>query len=393
MTIDEKEEQLPDESGAQRVSFVELLFDVVFVFALTRLSRHLIEELTWHGAVQTLIQLLAVSWIWFLTVWLTNRYNANRGLVQLLVIGTMLGSLFLAAAIPAGFRERGSVFVAAYLIIQIGRPTVLALFLRGPINRRNVLNIYAWLALSIGPWIAGAFFPPPTRTLLWALAIALDIMATRLDYPTPWLRRANILETNIGGEHLTERYRQFTIVAFGETILSAGFRFSDHDFDGDHALAFVVAFTGTVLLWRIYFYRAGELLHEAIMLSATPLRTGRTAAYAHVIMIGGIVVTSVGDEIIVRYPFGPVETPWIVVLIGGAALFLVGRALLDFTTFSRVSWSRVIGLLVLAVMAPAMPQLPPVLVASAVTLVLAGVAVSNAISWRLFPVHPKAPVL
>ncbi|HEX5598916.1 MAG TPA: low temperature requirement protein A, partial [Micromonosporaceae bacterium] len=295
------------------------------------------------------------------------------------------------AAIPEAFRERGAVFVVSYLIIQIGRPTVLAFFRRGSVTRRNILNIYVWLAPAVALWITGACFPAPIRTPLWTLAIGLELLATRLDYPVPGLRQAHILETEIGGEHLTERYRQFMIVAFGETILSAGFRFSDYDFGREHALAFVVAFVGTVLLWRIYFYRAGELLHEAITLSPAPARASRAAAVSHLIMVAGIVVTAVGDEITVRHPFGPVETSWIVVLIGGAALFLIGRGLLDFITFSHVSWSRVIGLIVLVAMAPAMPLLAPAMVAAAVTLVLAGVAVSNAISWRFFPVHPRPP--
>jgi low temperature requirement protein LtrA len=153
----------------------------------------------------------------------------------------------------------------------------------------------------------------------------------------------------------------------------------------------VVAFATTVLLWRIYIYRAGEMLSGAVAAAANQLRVFASVLYAHPVMVAGIVAISVGDELVIRHPSGHTQPAWITVVLGGPALFLAGRAILEYTVFGQVSRDRVVGILVLAAISPAAILAPPLIVALAATLVLAGIAVADAVHGRRRPAEPPSP--
>ncbi|WP_262285733.1 low temperature requirement protein A [Micromonospora sp. MA102] len=378
---------------SQRAGFVELLFDVVFVFAFTRLSDRMVSELNWRSAYATFVLTLALWWVWYRLVWATNRYDSTRPAIQVLVIGTTLGSLLMAIAVPGAYDDSGLLFAGVYVAIQIVRPLwIILIGTNKEVRLVSVRNLF-WALISAVPWIAGAFTPSGARVALWSVAVGLDYIAGIFDYPTPRLGRAGFRAHPIQEDHLTERYRQLLIIALGETILISGIQISPYGLERDRAAALLVSFAITVLLWQIYFYRAGELLAVAIASAQSPAYVGRLASYAHLIMVTGVGLSAVGDELIISHPLGHTERPWVLVIFGGPAVFLLGRALLDYVTFSHVSWSRPIGLLALAALAPVTLPLSPVLVAVATTAVLTGVAISNVISWRLFPraPNPAAP--
>ncbi|MFG1953211.1 low temperature requirement protein A [Micromonospora sp. NPDC048830] len=368
-----------------RAGFVELLFDVVLVFALTRLSDRLVEQLNWHGFYSALVLTLALWWLWYRMAWTANRYDPTRPMVQVMVIVTMFGALLAAAAVPRAFEEGGGVFAGVYVAVGVLRHLWLVLFGGNSYPRRVSIRIVFWAFLSAVPWLAGIFAGGEARLAWWTVAVLIDYAGGLLDFPTPWLGRAGLRGQPIAEGHLTERYRQVLIIAFGESILTSGIQFSPYGFERERTFALAVAFVITVLFWQIYYYRAGEILPTAIASSRVPAYVGDVASYAHLVMVIGVAVSAVGDKLIISQPSGETVTSWGFVILGGPALFLLGRSMLDYAAFSRVSWSRPIGLLVLAALAPVTLLLPPVLVAAGAALVLAGVATSNAISWRLYP--------
>jgi low temperature requirement protein LtrA len=121
------------------------------------------------------------------------------------------------------------------------------------------------------------------------------------------------------------------------------------------------------------------------------VRLGLSVAYAHLIMVAGIVVIAVGDELVIEHPLGHTQPAWTVVILGGPALFLAGRAIFEYAIFARVSPNRPIGLLMLAAISLATPFLPPLLIAAAATLVLAAIAVIDAARARGHPPEPPSP--
>ncbi|MEV0157095.1 low temperature requirement protein A [Micromonospora sp. NPDC050686] len=375
----------------QRAGFVELLFDVVLVFALTRLSDRLVEHLNWHGFYSAMVLTLAIWWLWYRMAWTANRYDPTRPMIQVMVIVTMLGALLMAASLPAALEAHAAVFAGVYVAVQVLRHLWLVLFGGDGYARGVSIRILFWACVSAVPWIAGIFAAGDLRLACWTVAVLVDYAAGLLDFPTPWLGRAGLRGQPIAEGHLTERYRQVLIIAFGETILTSGIQISPYGFQRERTSALLVAFVITVLLWQIYYYRAGELLPAAIASSRAPAYVGEVASYAHLLMVIGVAVSAVGDRLIIMEPFGATTTARITVILGGPALFLVGRGMLDYASFSRVSWSRPIALVLLAIMVPAVHVLPPLVVALAAALVLAGVATSNVITWRLSPREAAPP--
>lgn len=378
----------------QRPSLLELFFDLVFIFALNRVSHRLVEDLTGRQTVlveagETLLLLLAFIVLWFVTAWVTDIYDPQRPQLQLLVYAAMLGALIMAVAVPRAFGDRSLAFAGAYVAVHIIRGLVIVPMLRGHEAQRRAGGVFFWFLVSAVPWIVGAIVSGPARGVSWTLAIAIDCAALLLFYPAPWTRPAQ-RQWPVLAEYLSERYRQFFIIALGELILTTGSAYSDTSFrQGGAAAAFAVAFVTTVLLFRVYLFKAGQLLPEAIRVSVGPARLVREAFLAHVLMVAGIVAVAVGFEIVIDHPFGRTDAAWIFVIIGGPILFLVGRALAEHAVFNRVSRSRSIGALVLVGVAPAMVFLPPLAAAVAAAVVLGCIAIADTMRARENP--PERP--
>jgi low temperature requirement protein LtrA len=139
-----------------------------------------------------------------------------------------------------------------------------------------------------------------------------------------------------GGEYLADRNRALFVIALGEVILAIGSSLTGRGFSTDQTVAFVVTFAVTALIWRIYIFRAGEDIGPAIQASANPDRLGTLVSYAHLVMIAGLVVTSVGAQLVIDDPFGHPRATTTVTVLGGTALFLAGRALLRYLVYSRL---------------------------------------------------------
>ncbi|MGW4465301.1 low temperature requirement protein A [Micromonospora sp. NPDC004704] len=383
-----------DPEGSRRVSLLELFFDLVYVVALALISRHLAAHHTWIGALQSLLLLMAMWWVWSITAFLTDLYDPQQISIKLITVTVMLGSLLMASTLPRAFTEYGLVFACAYVGIHFSRGLFLVPLLRGQQAQGRAIRIFFWFALSAVPWILGGLVDSETsRAGLWALALALDYGAFSLGYPTPLLGRLPKTQYNVTAEHLAERYQQFIIIALGDAILVIGLTFSRTEFDLGRSLGFVVSFTTTLLLWRIYSHRAGEVLPLAIGSVVETRRFFQVAPYTHLAMVGGIVVTAAGFEIVLHDPVGNTGWGMVLVLLGGPALFLVGRSRFEYEVFGRVSLSRIVALLILGLMTPGMIFLPPVAIATGAMLVLAGMAAADtARSWGRVPEQPSPPV-
>ncbi|MEU1840220.1 low temperature requirement protein A [Micromonospora chersina] len=384
------------EGGANRATFVELFFDLVFVFALTRVSARAFEDLAleagktgWTfvtGGGKTLLLLLALWAVWQGTAWTTSRYDPYHIWLQTIVIIALVGSMVMGVAIPRAFSTTGLAFAVAYVVAQVSRPGILLLTLRRLQYRRLKLRMLITFSVTGVLWVTGALLPTDPRVTLWALALLLEYLASRFGWPVPGLGRSTVSRWDIHGEHLAERYQQFFLVALGETILVAGLAYSRAPGSATRTAAFAAALLTTVLYWRIYVQRAGRILGEAVTRAAHPATIGRSAADTHLVMVVGVVSTAIGYELVNEHPTGHNEVGWLAMILGGPALFLLGRARFEYEVFGRVSPSRWIAALVLVLLMPLLkPALPltaavatPLVAAIAAPLVLIGVAVADA---------------
>ncbi|MEU1686786.1 low temperature requirement protein A [Micromonospora sp. NPDC005707] len=381
-----------DPEAPRRVTLLELFFDLVYVVALSLISRGLIHELNWERAFQSLIMLMAMWWTWAITTLVTDMYDPQRGQIKLLIIAVMFGALLMTTAIPEAFSGRGLVFAGTYVAIHLGR----GLFLMPTVRRhrqtqRRAARIFVWFAISAIPWLVGATMSGFTREILWALALGIDYLGFRLAYPVPGLGMVPDAQRNVTAEHLSERYQQFFIIALGDAILVAGTVFSTHHSEAENIGAFAIAFATTLLLWRIYVHKSGELLPHAIAMAKQPSKFLNSAPYTHLLMVAGVVTSAAGFDLVLLEPTGQTPPAWLAVILGGPALFLAGRAAFEYEVFSRVSWSRPGGVLALLTISPGLLFLAPVYAALGAMLVLVGVAVADHLRSRGRPPESPAP--
>jgi low temperature requirement protein LtrA len=371
--------------------FLELFFDLAFVFALTRLSQELIERLDWVGADRTLVLLVALWFIWSVTARLTGWFDTSRPATQLAVLGIMLGVLVMSVAAPDAYRSRGLMFAGGYVASLLVRALFFQYVQRGAERRAGRDRTLLWTGVSAVPWLAGAVLNDVLRVVLWGLALTVDFAAIRLGYPFPGRRRLGATDLPVAGGYTSERYRQFLIIALGDEILVTAATYAEGALTPGRSAAFGISFTTAVLLWRIYIYRAGELLGVAISDAPRPARVGVLASDAHLVMIAGIFFTTVANEVVIAHPVEPAQAAWLVVILGGPSLFLAGRALFEYVVFAAVSWSRPIGVALLLIAYWPLLARPPLLAAAAAAAVLLGVAVANVLAWRAYPRQPRTP--
>ncbi|MER6590868.1 low temperature requirement protein A [Micromonospora purpureochromogenes] len=285
-------------------------------------------------------------------------------------------------------------FAGAYVTVRVGVLAVGVLLLRGHEGQRNAVRLLFWVGVAAVPWMTGALLPGGARGALWITAAAVEYTGIALGFRTPGLGRAGTrrrADVVVAEEHVAERYQQFFIIALGEPILVTGLTFGTGEFTAGRSAATLVAFATTALLWRLYIHRAGALIADAMAAVPKPTRVALLVICAHVIMVAGIIAIAVGDELVITHPLGHPDSAWIAVILGGPALFLAGRAIFEYAVFGRVSLPRVIGVLALVALTPAMRPVPPLAVATAAALVLTGVAVADAARTRRLPSEPPSP--
>jgi low temperature requirement protein LtrA len=368
-----------------RVTFVELFFDLVFVFAVTQLSHRLLEHFTPAGVAETALLLCAVWWLWIYTCWATNWLDPQTMPVRVMLFVLMLAGLVLSTSIPQAFGSRAFALAAAYVFMQVGRTLFILWALRrhSPANFRNFQRIVTWLITSSVFWIAGAFAEGETRFALWALALAIEYGGPAMGFWTPGLGRSATSDWDIEGAHIAERCGLFIIIALGESILVTGATFAKMDWTLVTIGAFTAAFVGSVAMWWVYFNIGAERASESIANSSDPGRTARLAyTYIHLLIVAGIVVTAVGDELVLAHPAGHSDAKTAIAAIGGPALFLLGNILFKKTATGRPTLSHWIGLTLLALLATATPVLSPLALGAATTAVLVVVAIWETRSFR-----------
>ncbi|MFI6236584.1 low temperature requirement protein A [Micromonospora sp. NPDC050784] len=369
------------EASFQRATFLELFLDLVFVFALTRISARVIVDFTdgqrgvYAGLGQALLLFLALWAVWSLTVWSTSWLDPEAPIVQTVIVITMIGAMTMAVAVPDGFGARAGLFAVTYVSLQIGRVVYFHIAGHGRPDPRQTTRVLVWFGLSAPLWIIGGLASTGTvRGTLWTLAALIDYAGFFLGWPTPRIGAQRIGGQMIAAEHLAERYQQFFLIAIGEAVFVIGVAYSGSGFHADQTGGFLLALTTTVLLWRIYFHIAGRVLDAAIGRARDAARLATDMAFAHTAMVAGVVLTGVGFELFITEPLGHLPAAWLIAIFGGPGLFLAGRSTLEYQVFGRVSRSRIAGLLALGLLTPVALHLQPLTAGAVAAVVLLGVA-------------------
>jgi low temperature requirement protein LtrA len=371
--------------GDQRVTTLELFYDLVFVFAVTQVSHLLLRHLDWTGVGQSALVLLVVWWSWNYTTWVTNELDPESTVVRLLMIALMLASLLMAVAIPEAFGDRALLFAGAYVAIQVGRHLFLTFAAggRGTNERMRASRILIWFCGAGVFWIAGALADGTTRTVLWLVALLVDYGAPLVTYHVPGLRRVTPEAWNVSVGHFAERFQLFVIIALGETIVLTGATTSDLELTTTRVLAFAIAFLTTAALWWLYFDYVARIAERRLELAANRTNLARDGyTYLHVVLVAGVIVSAVGDELTIAHPTESLPGAEVAVVVGGPAIYLLGHALFRLRMAGTLSWKRLGGALACVALGVVGGGLDGLVLATLVFAVVVAVIVAEQVSGR-----------
>ena len=105
----------------ERVSPLELFFDLVFVLALTQCTQLMADNPTWEGIGQGLLILALLWWAWVGYAWLTSVVDPEDGAVRMVIFGAMVALLIVSICVPAAFDDLALEFAIAYGAVRFGQ--------------------------------------------------------------------------------------------------------------------------------------------------------------------------------------------------------------------------------------------------------------------------------
>ena len=366
---------------AQRVTYVELFFDLVFVFGLTQLGGYLYENQSPLGALEGVIMVCALWWAWVSTTWVTNWLDPVKLPVRIAVIALAFVAFVMSTAIAEAFGDRAWTFALAYVVLKLGR-AVFMVWATARHDRQashDFGNVLVWALPGAGLWIVGALLPLPLQLPFWAAALGLELTGSILGYPVPGRGRMEIERWDVSGAHIAERTALFVLIALGEGLLVTGFEFVAAEASAEGVIAVVGAFVAAAACWWIYFDHGERIGSEALEASDAPGRVARTAySWVHLLIVGGIVLLGVGDKEILAHPHEQ-SVAAVVAVLGGPTLFLVGTVVFRRVLERRWMRAQLAGIVALGIVAAFTPLLDPLSTASLAALVLVATATGETV--------------
>ncbi|ACS56522.1 MULTISPECIES: low temperature requirement protein A [Rhizobium] len=364
-------------ASSNKVTFLELFFDLVFVFSISQLSHALAAHYTPLGAAEAALMTFAVWWVWIFTAWVTNWLDPDKMPVRGMLVALMMLGLLLSASIPEAFGDKGLLFAGAYVAMQVGR-SLFTTYAMTRVDRANTLNfvrITAWLVAAGVFWIAGGLLEHEARLIAWVIALAIEYAGPAAGFAVPGLGRSTARDWDVSGAHMAERCALFVIICLGEAILVSGRTFAELPFSGLTSVVFVTAFIGTVAMWWLYFrFGHGRAAHR-IEHEETPGSLARQAfTYGHIPILAGIIVHAVAVEFMFSHPHETGDLGIAAAVLGGSGLFLIGNLWFKGATSGRMPLSHLAGLVFLILLAFVAPFIEVYLMGILATLVLIVVA-------------------
>jgi low temperature requirement protein LtrA len=315
-------------AAERRTSPVELLWDLVFVFAITQVATLLSRHLNWSGFWHAMLILALIWWAWSAFVWAANAQDSDATSLRLaLLVATAF--IFLAGlAVPEALTSRGLLFAISYAVVRLIH---LALYTdasrRGNASWNAIAGFGATVLIGMGLLVLGAALHGTARLALWAAAVAID-------YAGPaWLTRERLRGLQrVAVAHFAERYSLFVIICLGESIVAIGVGAVGPTAERPLTAALVAAVSLgliiTVAMWWTYFEGLASAAEEHLRAHDDPVLAAADGySYLHLVIVAGIITFAVGVRVLTRDAVGsPLPDGARLALCGGVALYLLGNA-------------------------------------------------------------------
>jgi low temperature requirement protein LtrA len=350
----------------ERVTPLELFFDLMFVVALTQCTELMVENVSWEGVGQALIVLALLWWTWTGYAWLTSVVDPEEGFVRLAMLAAMAALLICALSAPGAFGDDALEFALAYSAVRAAHIALFAIAGRDdPMLQRSVGALAASTAPSVVLLVAGALTGGTGQAVLWALALVVDLGGPYFFRSEGW---------RLAPGHFAERHGLVIIIALGESIVALAI-------GADVGLTFTVGLTavlGVVLafeLWWTYFDVVAIANVRRLVRAPLGREQNELArdvySYLHFPLVAGIVLVAFGLHEALLHPSDPLKTVPAFGLLGGAAVYLLGHVAVRLRGAHTLNRQRLVLGVVLVALVPLAAEVAALVAIGFVVVVLA----------------------
>jgi low temperature requirement protein LtrA len=355
------EEGPPDTE--QRVTPLELFFDLVFVFALTQVTGLLADDPTWAGLGRGVLLLGALWWAWAAYAWLTNTLDPEEAWVRLAMFVAMAAMLIASLSVPEAFGEEGVLFGAAYFVVRAMHLALYALAARGnPDLLGAVLRMTPTSLVGPALILAAGFLDGAVVYVLWPIALAMDYLGVLWGRGQGW---------TVSPGHFAERHGLIVIIALGESIVALGVG-TETSLGPGIVGAAILGITVAAALWWAYF-DVVAIVAERKLTEATGAARAALArdsySYLHLPMVAGIVLFALGVKKVLAHHDDELAIVPAVALCGGVSLYLLAHISMRLRNVRTVNRQRLVAAIALAGLIPVATEIPGLAALGAVTAV------------------------
>jgi low temperature requirement protein LtrA len=367
----------PPAEREQRVTPLELFFDLVFVFGFTQVTTVLSDNPTWSGLGHGLLILTALWWVWAAYAWLTNTVDPDVGAVWGSMLVAMAAMFVAALAVPDAFGTHGVVFGVAFLVVSVMHLTLYALASRGdPDLLAAILRISPLALLGALLIVAAGFAQGGLKPWLWLAAIAVGLFGPLLAGTSGW---------RVQPAHFVERHGLIVIIAIGESLIAIGVGARDTALGTGVIVAAVVGFVVAASFWLAYFdffpIRIRQLLTDRSGLERIALARD-IYSYLHLPMVAGIVLFAFALKTTLAHVGDELATIPALALCGGPALYLSAYVVLRVRVAAPLRSGRLVAAVACALLVPVALVVPALVALTLVAAVWVALHAYELIWWR-----------
>jgi low temperature requirement protein LtrA len=337
----------------ERVTPLELFFDLVFVLALTQCTALMAASPTWEGLARGLLVLGVLWWAWVGYAWLTSVVDPEEGLVRIAIFGAMAALLVVALCVPGAFNDQALLFACAYGVVRLGQIALFILASRdAPALRNSVLGLGVSTAIGVGLLAAASATDAELQGGLWATALLLDMAGPFFVGAEGW---------KLVPHHFAERHGLIIIIALGESIVAIGVGAQAGITAGVVAAA-VLGIAVAAAIWWLYFDVVATVAARRLS-RATPGREQNEIArdsysYLHFPMIAGIVLGALGLKKTLAHVDDPLKLIPAVAMLGGTALYLLAHVAFRLRNLRTLNKQRLVTAAIALALIPLAVEIP-----------------------------------
>jgi len=341
----------------ERVTSLELFFDLVFVLALTQCTALMARTPTWEGLLKGVLVLGVLWWSWAGYAWLTSIVDPEEGSVRLAMFAAMAAFLVAALCVPRAFGADALLFACAYAAVRSAHIALFMLASRDdPALRRSVVGLAASTAIGVALLVGASFAGGGLQLGIWGLALLLDVGEPLLFGADGW---------KLVPGHFAERHGAIIIIALGESIVAIGAGTSA----GVDAGVIAAAVLGIVVagaLWWLYFDVVAIVAARRLAKAAEGRERNGVArdsySYLHFPMVAGIALVAVGLKKTLAHVDDPLGLVPAAAMLGGGVLYLLAHVAFRWRNIHTLNRQRLLcagllGALLLAEVALKPPAL------------------------------------